>query len=91
MFNLISTINVEDVDTFAETFKSAPQEYYANLGIVEQTIYREVGQNTVIIAGTYNTLEDVQNHKAILESPDAAAQLKQSGVKSFELRVAEKV
>ncbi len=90
MFNLISTINVEDVDAFAEAFKAAPQEYYDSLGIVEQTIYREAGQDTVIVFGTYNTLEAAQNHAATLKSPEMAPQLKQSGVKSFELRIAEK-
>lgn len=90
MFDLISTINVGDVDAFVAGVKSAPQEHLDGLGVVEQTIYRGVGENVVIIAGTYKTLEDAQNHKAILGSSESEAQLKQMGVKSFDIWLAEK-
>ena len=89
MFTLISTLNVADADAFIAGAKSAPPEYLESFGVAEQTLYRGVGQNVVIIANAYKTVEDAQKHKAMLESPDSAAQMKQMGVESFDLWLTE--
>ena len=89
MYTLISSITVADVDMFVTGAKSQPQEHLDQWGVVNNTIYRSVDQNVVIIVNTYLTLEEAQKHKADLESPEMKAGLEQMGVSSFDVWLVE--
>lgn len=81
MITLFSFITLTEVDTFLNHFKSmSTKEPFEQFRIVEQKIYRVVGENRVSIVNTYNTLEDAQAHKAVLESPELAEQMKPFGI-----------
>ena len=80
MVTFFASMIVPDPDAFIEGSKSHPQEYLDERGIVEQTHFHVIGENRVLIVGTYNTLEEAQNHKAEIESPEVEAQMKQMGV-----------
>ena len=81
MTTLFSFITLTEVEAFINFAKSsATKEHFEEMGIVEQTIYRVVGDNRVAIVNTYNTLEDAQRHKAILETPELETLMKPFGV-----------
>lgn len=80
MFTLFAFITLTKVESFLNHAKSsATKEHFEEMRIVEQSIYRVVGENRVAIVNTYNTLEDAQRHKAILETPELAALMKPFG------------
>ncbi len=80
MITLFGFITLTEVETFLIHAKaSATKEHFEERGIVEQRIYRMVGENRVAIVNTYNTLEAAQRHKAILESPEIEAIMKPFG------------
>lgn len=81
MFTLFGFITLTEVETFLNDVKaSATKEHFEERGIVDQSIYRMVGENRVAIVNTYNTLEDAQRHKAILETPELETLMKPFGV-----------
>ena len=80
MFTLFGFITLTEVEAFLRSAKeSATKEHFEDMRIVEQNIYRLVGENRVAIVNTYNTLEDAQRHKAILETPELEALMKPFG------------
>lgn len=89
MFYLIGTITIADVDAFIAGAGSMPQEYLDESGVVEQNIYGSVDQNVVIIVNAYKTLEEAQNHKADIDSPQSWENHKQMGVESFDSWIVE--
>lgn len=82
MITLFAFITLTEVEAFLNHAKSsATKEDFEEMRIVDQSIYRVVGENRVAIVNTYNTLEDAQRHKAILETPELEALMKPFGFK----------
>ena len=91
MVTFFASMIVPDPEAFIEGSKSHPKEYLDERGIIEQALFRVVGENRVLIVGTYNTLEEARNHKAEIESSEVEAQMKQMGVTlPMDLWIAEK-
>lgn len=91
MYTFFSSMIVPDPEAFIEMSKSHPKEQLEEWGVIEQTHFHVIGENRVIIVNTYNALEEAQNHKAIVESSEVEAQMKQMGVQlPMDLWITEK-
>jgi hypothetical protein len=90
MYTFFGRIIVPDAEAFIKMSKSMPAEHLDEWGVVEQTFFRIVNENRIMIVNTYKTLEEAQKHKADIESPAVEAQMKQMGVQlPMDLWIAE--
>ena len=92
MFTFFGSMIVPDPEAFIEASKSHTKEQLDGWGVVEQSFFRAVDGNRIMIVGTYKTLEEAQKHKAEIESPEVEAQMKQMGVQlPMDLWITEQV
>jgi hypothetical protein len=90
MFYLVGRINATDADTWIAGAGSAPRENLDERGIVACEIYRSADQEIAIITNSYNTLEEAQKDKAMIEAPDNWVNHERMGVESFDIWIVEK-
>ena len=67
MVTLFGQHDVTDYKTWKRNFDAMAGENSAEWGIAETRTYRTVDGSAVIVAHTFNTLEDAQNHKNRME------------------------
>ena len=66
MFTLFGSLTVTDFEAFKAATASYTKEQLAARGIVDQTLYRVIGEDRAVIANTYNTLEAAQKDGAMI-------------------------
>lgn len=79
MITLFGSLTVTDFEAFKTATESYTKEQLKARGVVEQTLYRVIGEDRAVIVNTYNTLEDAQKDKAIIEAPEVEAHMAQIG------------
>lgn len=82
MITIFGQHGVTDFETWKSVFDAVPEEHYVKFNIVGTGIYRMAGDSGVIITHTFNTLEDAQKHRAMMESDEFSAMLEKMGGKA---------
>ena len=75
MITIFGQHGVTDFETWKSGFDAIPEEHYVKYQIVGTGVYRMTGESGVIVTHTFNTLEDAQNHRAMMESAEMRAML----------------
>lgn len=57
----------------------ANSDMNAQMGIVDETIYRTADGSGVVVMNTFRSLDDAKKFKATMESPETQAMIEQSG------------
>ena len=94
MVMLIGSHEVADFDTWKSGSDEMGDEFNQQMGIVDETIYRTMDGNRVVVVNKFDTLENAEKFKAMLESPDdeTRAMMEQAGIKfPVTVWIAEKV
>lgn len=73
MITIFGHHGVTDYDTWKKFFDAIPEEHYAKYKIVGTNVYRTPDGSAVIVMHTFNTLEDAQTHKQMMESAPPAS------------------
>ncbi len=94
MVMLIGSHEVSDFDTWKRGADEMGDEFNQQMGIVDEVIYRTMDGNRVVVVNTFDTRENAEKFKAMLESPDeeTRAMMEQGGIKfPVTVWIAEKV
>lgn len=75
MFTLFGSLTVTDFEAFKAANASYTKEQLKARGIVDQSLHRVIGEDRAVIVNTYNTLEEAQKDKAMIEAPEVEAQM----------------
>jgi hypothetical protein len=94
MVILIGSHGVSDYEAWVDLGKKSMRdsERRAQFGIVESHAYRTDDGNTAIVIHTFNTLEEAQKYKAMMDTPEGHARLEQNGgAPPFTFWIAEEI
>ena len=82
MITIFGQHSVTNYEVWKSAFDAIPEEHYVKYNIVGTGVYRMTGDSGVIVTHTFNSLEDAQSHKAMMESAEFSAMLEKMGGKT---------
>lgn len=91
---LLSSHGVSDYEAWVDLGKKSMKdsERRAQFGILESHAYRSAEGETLIVTHKFNTLEEAQKYKAMMDTPEGRARLEQNGgAPPFTFWVAEEI
>jgi hypothetical protein len=94
MVTLIGSHEVADFEAWKSGSDNLGDEWNAQMGILDEVVYRTMDGNRVVVVNTFDTLENAEKFKVMLESPDdeTRAMMEQGGIKfPVTVWIAEKV
>jgi len=80
MITLFGSHDVSDYEKWKSFFDQGINQATDNHGIQETKIYRTTDGSRVVVTHTFNTMEDVEKHLAMMGDPAGQEMAKQNGV-----------
>lgn len=82
MFLLIGTHEIADFEAWKRGSDATSEtSFYDEWGVLDETVYRTVEGDRLIVINKFNTREEAEKFKALLESPQTQQKLMQNGAK----------
>lgn len=80
MITLFGSHDVSDYEKWKSFFDTFTGQSEVERGIQETKVYRTVDGSRVVVTHTFNNMEDVDKHLAMMTDPEGQEMAKQNGV-----------